>query len=105
MTLEELGLSSLERIELMVALEDALNTNLDESAVANASTVADLERLAAQPASLAVRAGGLPSMEPRLAEARGAPREQASLILLPLARAFPWSAVEGPSICRICKVR
>jgi len=36
-TLEELGLSSLERIEMMVALEEALNTNIDEAAFSNAS--------------------------------------------------------------------
>ena len=48
-TLEELGLSSLERIEMMVALEEALNTTIDEAAFSNASTVADLERLAAAP--------------------------------------------------------
>ncbi len=49
--MEELGLSSLERIEMMVALEEALNTTIDEGAFSNAATVADLERLAAAPAT------------------------------------------------------
>src|SRR5581483_7156026 len=31
-TLEELGLTSLERVELMVALEDAFQTRIDEGA-------------------------------------------------------------------------
>ena len=54
-TLEELGLSSLERIEMMVALEEALNTTIDETAFSNAKTVADLERLAAAPGATATR--------------------------------------------------
>ncbi|MEO5739310.1 MAG: AMP-binding protein, partial [Vicinamibacterales bacterium] len=44
-TLEEMGLSSLERIEMMVALEEALNTTIDETAFSNVKTIADLERL------------------------------------------------------------
>src|SRR5207244_2341785 len=34
-TIEELGLSSLERVELMVALEDAFGTRIDEGAFSN----------------------------------------------------------------------
>ena len=48
-TLEELGLSSLERVEMMVALEEALDTTIDEAAFSSASTIADLERLARLP--------------------------------------------------------
>jgi long-chain acyl-CoA synthetase len=44
-TLEELGLSSLERVELMVALEDAYGARIDESAFAEARSVADLKAL------------------------------------------------------------
>ena len=50
-TLEEMGLSSLERIEMMVALEEALNTTIDETAFSNVKTIADLERLTAAPAA------------------------------------------------------
>ena len=48
-TLEEMGLSSLERIEMMVALEEALNTTIDETAFSNVKTIGDLERLTAAP--------------------------------------------------------
>jgi len=48
-TLEELGLSSLERVELMVALEDRFQTRLDEGRFVTAGNVADLKRLVEQP--------------------------------------------------------
>jgi long-chain acyl-CoA synthetase len=44
-TLDELGLSSLERVELMMALEESLQCTVDESRFAAATTVADLEEL------------------------------------------------------------
>jgi long-chain acyl-CoA synthetase len=44
-TIGELGLSSLERVELMMALEEALQVTVDESKFAAASTVSDLEAL------------------------------------------------------------
>jgi long-chain acyl-CoA synthetase len=44
-TIAELGLSSLERVELMMALEEALQITVDESAFSAAATVADLEAL------------------------------------------------------------
>ncbi|MCM3880349.1 MAG: AMP-binding protein [Vicinamibacterales bacterium] len=107
-TLEELGLSSLERIEMMVALEETLNTTIDESAFASASTVADLQKLAA----------AAPAAEP-VAEPVDFPRWNRSMpirwmravsqsaFLVPLTRVFAWiradgldglSAVEGPVI-------
>jgi len=43
-TLEELGLSSLDRVELMIDLEEKLGTSIDESAFSSVSTVADLGR-------------------------------------------------------------
>ncbi|MEO7192927.1 MAG: AMP-binding protein [Vicinamibacterales bacterium] len=49
-TLEELGLSSLDRVELMMALEEVFQTTLDESAMAGPRTVSDIEALVA-PAS------------------------------------------------------
>jgi long-chain acyl-CoA synthetase len=95
-TLEELGLSSLERIEMMVALEDALSTTIDEAAFSNASTIADLERLAEMPASAE------PAAEPvefpswnrswpfRVLRAVAQPA-----FLLPLTRVFAWITVTG----------
>ena len=44
-TIDELGLSSLERVELMMALEEGLQVTLDEGQFAAATTVADLEAL------------------------------------------------------------
>jgi long-chain acyl-CoA synthetase len=44
-TLDELGLSSLDRVELMMALEEAFQTTLDEAALAGDRTIADLEGL------------------------------------------------------------
>src|SRR5206468_2770043 len=44
-TLEELGLSSLERVELMVALEDAFQTHIDEAAFSEARDLGELRAL------------------------------------------------------------
>jgi long-chain acyl-CoA synthetase len=52
-TLDELGLSSLERVELMVALEDRFQSRVDESRFAQAASVADLKSLLEAPASAA----------------------------------------------------
>ncbi|MGH9158878.1 MAG: AMP-binding protein [Vicinamibacteraceae bacterium] len=48
-TLDELGLSSLERVELMMALEERFQTTIDEAAYAGARTVGDLRSLVAIP--------------------------------------------------------
>jgi long-chain acyl-CoA synthetase len=44
-TLDELGLSSLDRVEMLMALEEAFQTTLDERMLADAKTIADLDRL------------------------------------------------------------
>jgi long-chain acyl-CoA synthetase len=44
-TIDELGLSSLERVELLMALEDAFQVTIDEGAFTAATTIADLEKL------------------------------------------------------------
>jgi long-chain acyl-CoA synthetase len=95
-TLEELGLSSLERIEMMVALEEALNTTIDEAAFSNATTVADLERLAAAPATAE------PPHEPvdfpswnRKLPFRVLRAVSQPAVLLPLTRMFAWVRVRG----------
>ncbi len=46
----DLNLSSIERVELMSALEDRFQTDLNESLFTSATTVADLERMIRQPA-------------------------------------------------------
>ncbi len=99
-TLDELGLSSLERVELMVALEERFHTTIDESTFAGAKSVADLERI--------VRDGGAsPRGEAGTAEPVDFPswnrswpvrwlrRASQATWLLPLARVFAWIHVEG----------
>ena len=44
-TIDELGLTSLERVELMMALEETFQVTVDETAFSSAATIADLERL------------------------------------------------------------
>ncbi len=44
-SLNELGLSSLERVELLMAIEDRFQVTLDEGGYAGAGTVGDLKRL------------------------------------------------------------
>jgi long-chain acyl-CoA synthetase len=44
-SIQELGLSSLDRVELMVALEQRMQTSFDESAFASAKTVGDLRAI------------------------------------------------------------
>jgi long-chain acyl-CoA synthetase len=94
-TLEELGLSSLERIEMMVALEETLNTTLDETAFSNASTVADLERLAAAPPRAeAPEPVDFPTWN-RTLPFRALRRVTLPGFLLPLTRVFAWIHVDG----------
>lgn len=103
MALEELGLSSIERIELLMAVERAFDCTLDEAAFAAAATVADLERLAAEgTAARPAVDGRQPTEEPfafptwnRSRPARLVRRINLGLWLLPLARLFAWIKVEG----------
>lgn len=48
---QELNLSSLDRVELLSALEERFHVELNETAFANAKTVADVERVLQQPAA------------------------------------------------------
>ena len=90
-TLDELGLSSLERIELMMALD------LDESQFSEARTVGELTRLASYPG------GAKPSDQSetvlprwnRGVAARAIRRIALPFFLLPLTRVFAWIRVEG----------
>ncbi len=108
-TIEELGLSSLERVELMMALEEALQVTIDEAAFAAAKTVTDLERLSV-PLATAPRAGAVSSSAespPVVTETFSFPSwnrswpvrtiRRASLPtwILPLGRIFARVTVEG----------
>jgi len=96
-TIEELGLSSLERVELMVALEDAFHTHIDETAFANARDLRDLRTVVEHAA-----VNEAPPPEPvnfpawnRSLPARAIRNASLPTWLLPLARVFAWLHVEG----------
>jgi long-chain acyl-CoA synthetase len=94
-SLEELGLSSLDRVELMVALEQKLGAPVDEAAFAQARTVADIERLSASD-STAQRAEALPF--PRWNRNWFAQAHRLAHLntwVLALARLFAWVEVKG----------
>ncbi len=95
-TLEELGLSSLERVELMVALEDRFQTRVDEAQFAEAGSVADLKQLLEQ--APVVDAAEEPLEFPtwnRRWPARVVRRLSLATWIVPLCRLFAWARVEG----------
>jgi long-chain acyl-CoA synthetase len=119
--LEALGLSSLERVELLMAIEEHAQTTIDEAAFAEARTVGDLARLAGEgagaiagnaPSGVAARSTG--SGQPPASAKAGSDDgpvvfptwnrrwpftwiRNASLPtwILPIGRAFAWVTVEG----------
>ncbi len=103
-TIDELGLSSLERVELTMALEDEFQTTLDERQVAAARTVGDLRALVegaerpAAPSRTAATAPVEPAAFPRWNRswaARAVRRASLPTWILPLARVFVWPTIEG----------
>jgi long-chain acyl-CoA synthetase len=96
-TLEELGLSSLERVELMVALEDRFQTRIDEGRFSEASSVGDLKKLLEEPAAVDVEADEpveFPSWN-RALPVRLIRRLSLATWILPLARVFAHLRVDG----------
>jgi long-chain acyl-CoA synthetase len=96
-TIEELGLSSLERVELMVALEDAFQTRIDEGSFAEARDLGQL-RMLVQRAATSETLPADPVDFPEWTRswwARGFRRVQLPLWVLPMARAFAWMRIEG----------
>ncbi|MGE5243817.1 MAG: AMP-binding protein [Betaproteobacteria bacterium] len=96
-TLEELGLSSLERVELMVALEDAFQTRIDEGAFAGARDLGQLRNVVEQSAT-SEAAPAEPVQFPswnRSWLARAIRRASLPTWILPLARVFAWIHVDG----------
>ena len=100
-TLEELGLSSLERVELMVALEDRFQTRINESRFAESVSVSDLQQLLLQPAEDddAREPVDFPSWN-RTWPVRAVRRLSLATWILPLARAFAHLRVDGLSHLR-----
>lgn len=95
-TLEDLGLSSLERVELMVALEDRFQTRIDEGRFTEAASIGELRRLLDEPA-----AGAEPDEPvdfPSWNRARPVAlvrRLSQALWILPIARLFAHLRVTG----------
>ncbi len=101
-TIDELGLSSLERVEVMMALEEAFQVTMDEARFAGATTVADLEGLtkpletAGGPAVALAEPIDFPSWNRSLA-ARALRRASLPTWILPLGRVFARVDVRGLS--------
>jgi long-chain acyl-CoA synthetase len=101
-TIEALGLSSLERIELMMALEEKFQVTVDEVSFAQAATVGDLDRLV-QPLGTAAPTRVQPVRESadvfpawtRGRVARAARRFSLPVWILPAARIFMRVDVRG----------
>jgi 1-acyl-sn-glycerol-3-phosphate acyltransferase len=90
-------LSSLDRVELMVALEDAFQTRIDESAFAEARDIGQLRALvdrAATSDAAPAEPVDFPAWN-RSRIARAVRRINLPTWILPLARAFAWLRVEG----------
>ncbi len=95
-TIEELGLSSLDRVELMVALEDAFRTRIDESAFAEAHDLAQLRSVVdhATASEAVLEPVDFPAWN-RTWPARVIRRISLPTWILPVARLFAWIRVEG----------
>jgi long-chain acyl-CoA synthetase len=95
-TLEELGLSSLERVELMVALEDRFQTRLDEGRFSEAANISDLKQLVEQqPTSTTIdEPVEFPSWN-RSWPAQVIRRLSQATWIVPLTRAFAHARIEG----------
>jgi len=96
-SIDALGLSSLDRVELMVALEDAFQTHIDEGAFANARDISQLRTLVETPATAEaapVEPVEFPSWN-RSGLARAVRRVSLPTWILPLGRLFAWMRVEG----------
>ena len=95
-TLEELGLGSLDRVELLIALESRLQTTLDEAQFSEARSIADLERLSKAPETVTrpEDAWEMPRWN-RSALSRVVRRVSLATWLLPAARALGRLEVAG----------
>lgn len=93
-SLEDLGLSSLDRVELMVAIEQKIGAPVDEAAFAQAKTLADLKALENAPPAERAEVIEFPRWN-RSKLAHWFRVVNQNLWLLNLARIFAWVRVEG----------
>ncbi len=100
-TIDELGLSSLERVELMMAIEETFQVTVDEGTFSAASAIADLDALVKPldaEAGAAIVAPAEPVVFPawnRSLAARAVRRASLPTWILPLARMFVTLEVRG----------
>jgi long-chain acyl-CoA synthetase len=92
-TLDELGLSSLERVELMMAIERSSGSSVDEGRFTAARTVGEL-RTALEHPGAAQEPIAFPSWN-RSAPARALRAVSLTTWILPIARIFLWVTAEG----------
>jgi long-chain acyl-CoA synthetase len=88
-TLDELGLSSLDRVELMMDLEQRFDTSIDESLLTSSRTIAELEQVSAPPVEIE-----FPDWN-RSSWAIAVRRSALAALLLPLNRLFARTHVAG----------
>ncbi len=120
--LEALGLSSLERVELLMAIEEHAQTTIDEAAFAGAKTIADLAQLAGEgagggaPTPAGQASAGTPAKAGMAAAGKASDTAEGPVVfptwnrrwpftwvrnvslltwILPIGRAFAWVTVEG----------
>jgi long-chain acyl-CoA synthetase len=91
-SIDDLALSSLDRIQLMMEIEQRTGAALSESQLAHAHTIGDLTR--AQPEPSATEPIEFPEWNGS-APARWLRRIALPGLILPLARAFAWIKVDG----------
>ena len=99
-TLDELGLSSLERVEIMMALEEHLDTSIDEMSFSGAAKIKDIQDLGEHPSKADSQITQLPFSFPNWNRgwiARTVRRVSLATWILPLTRLFAWVKVEGLS--------
>lgn len=93
-SLDDLGLSSLDRIQLLMELEKRTGTPIDETSFANARTVADLAHAKPAPSGVQEDTFEFPEWS-RSSAARAVRRVALPGLILPLTRAFAWLHVSG----------
>jgi long-chain acyl-CoA synthetase len=93
-SLDDLGLSSLDRIQLLMELEQRTGSRIDEAQFAQAHTVADLTRAPGKAAPPTDGTFAFPEWN-RGAWARALRRVALPFFILPLARVFAWIRTEG----------
>jgi long-chain acyl-CoA synthetase len=94
-TLDDLGLTSLERVELMVAMEDRFQTRLDESRFSQASSISQLKELLEQPPAETVEEPVVFPSWNRRWPVRLIRRLSHATWIVPLTRLFAHARVEG----------